>query len=53
MKKNPQKMVLVDETLHHELLIMKSMGSFKSLSDVIKHLIAPVLSQYTHTPPRQ
>ena len=39
MKKNPQKMVLVDEILHHKLLVMKSMGSFKSLSDVIKHLI--------------
>jgi predicted CopG family antitoxin len=36
MKKNPQKTILVDETLHHELLVMKSMGSFKSLSDVIR-----------------
>lgn len=39
MKKSPQKTILVDETLHHELLVMKSMGSFKSLSDVIEHLV--------------
>jgi predicted CopG family antitoxin len=39
MKKNPQKMILVDDTLHRELLVMKSMGSFKSLSDVIRHLV--------------
>jgi predicted CopG family antitoxin len=39
MKNGPQKMILVDESLHRELLIMKSTGSFKSLSDVIKHLL--------------
>ena len=39
MKKNPQKMILVDEELHRQLLITKSMKSFKSLSDVIKYYV--------------
>jgi predicted CopG family antitoxin len=39
MKKNPQKMVLVNETLHRELSIIKSTKSLKSLSDVIKYLL--------------
>jgi hypothetical protein len=32
-------MVLVDEDLHHLLLVTKSMGSFRNLSDVIRHYI--------------
>ncbi len=40
MKTKPQKMILVDENLHRDLLIIKSMGSFKSLSDVIKYLVS-------------
>ena len=39
MKKVPQKMILVDEELHRQLLITKSMKSFKSLSDVIKYYV--------------
>jgi predicted CopG family antitoxin len=39
MKKAPQKMILVDEELHRQLLITKSMRSFKSLSDVIKYYV--------------
>lgn len=39
MKKTPQKMILVDEELHRQLLIVKSMKSFKSLSDVIRYYV--------------
>lgn len=42
MKKTPQKMILIDEELHRQLLIIKSMKSFKSLSDVIKHYVEKV-----------
>lgn len=39
MKKHPQKTILVTEALHHDLLVIKSMGSFKSISDAIRHYI--------------
>lgn len=39
MKKIPQKMVLVDQELHRQLLLTKTLKSFKSLSDVIKYYV--------------
>jgi predicted CopG family antitoxin len=39
MKRNPPKMVLVEETLHQKLLILKASKGLKSLSEVIELLI--------------
>lgn len=39
MIKPAQKMLRVGEELHRQLLITKSMKSFKSLSDVIKYYV--------------
>jgi predicted CopG family antitoxin len=39
MKTKPQKMILIDETLHRELSIIKSTKGLKSLSDTIQYLL--------------
>jgi predicted CopG family antitoxin len=39
MKRNPPKMVLVEETLHQKLLILKASKGLKSLSEVIEWLL--------------
>ena len=42
MKKDSQKIVLVDELLHQKLLILKASKNFKSLSKVIEHCLNAV-----------
>jgi len=40
MKKDPQKIILVDKPLHHRLLVLKAEKNFKSLSETIEYCIS-------------
>jgi hypothetical protein len=42
MKKDPQKIVLVDQSLHHKLLMLKAEKNFKSLSDTIEFYVCNI-----------